>query len=215
MKILTFIIFLFSSLVASAEEDITHIVGGGKTTYEYLTQLKMQETLISSAQEYKKYGRIARATHHDMAYPKDKEEYSAMNGFGILWVTSHSQIQKELPIKNLRLFVEGMGAITMDPIYTFPSKERHKVVSKVLGKYRYDSIYMIPFFKEMQGATLVADYAVNRVDFVLGKIEKTYPSELGKPIKLPKQVNYPSKKHFHAMLEREYPIAKALIELGK
>lgn len=215
MKLIILTILFLISPVASAEEDIIHIVGGGGTIYEHLTKLKMQETLIASAEKYKQYGEIKRATHHDMAYPRDKEEYSKMNGFGILWVTSHSRNKNELPINNLRIYIEGSGAIGIDSIYSFASKEKHALVSKVFGVYRYDSIYMIPFFKEMQGATLIADYAINRTDFVLGKLEKTYPAEIGEPMHLSSKISYPETKYFNVMLEREYPIAKIMIELSK
>lgn len=171
----------------------------------------MQNTLVNSAKEYEKYGQVARATNHDMAYPKDSDEYSKMNGFGILWVTSHSQIKEELPIKNLRISIENIGIIGLEPIYSFSTDEKDKLVAKVLGKHRSDVIYMIPFFEEVRGATLIADYSANRINFILGELEENFPPEVGKLIKLPTVINYPDKDLFNVMLEREYPIAKELI----
>lgn len=209
--LLLFILSLVISISCLAGEDVIHLVGGGNSVYKELTKLSMQNTLVDTAKKYEKYGQVARATNHDMAYPKDSDEYSKMNGFGILWVTSHSQLKEELPIKNLRISIENIGAIDLEPIYSFSTIEQDELVAKVLGKHRSDAIYMIPFFEEARGSTLIADYSVNRSNFILGKLEKNFPSDIGKPTRLPAVINYPDKDMFNVMLEREYPIAKELI----
>lgn len=211
MKLITLFVLFTISSIAIAEDEVVHLVGSDSSSYEELSKLKMQSTLIASAEKYKQYGEVERATHHDMAFPKDREEYVAMQGFGVLWVTSHSQNPKELPIKNIRIYIKDKGTVGIDPIYVFPSKEKHQLVAKVLGKHRSDAIYMIPFYAEMQGGTLLADYSANRTDFVMGNITPTYPSEIGMPFKLSKDVTYPEKAIFRALLEREYPISKYLI----
>lgn len=202
---------LFISFASFADEEITHIVVKGNSVSEKLSKLKMQSTLIESAKEFERYGQVARVTHHDMAYPKDRDEYIKAGGFGVLWVTSHSQLKSELPIKNFRISIENIGTMVLKPIYSFTSNERNKFVAKILGGNRTDVIYMIPFFEEMKGATLLADYSANRKDFILGHIEDEYPVELGTPFNLPTQLNYPDLEIFNVMLKREYPIAKDLI----
>lgn len=212
MKLSFFFIFsLAISLPCFADKEIVHIVREGASVYEELSKLSMQNTLVDTAKEYEKYGQVARVTNHDMAYPKDSQEYAKMNGFGILWVTSHSQLKEELPIKNLRVSIKNIGTIDLEPIYIFLTDEQDELIAKVLGKHRSDSIYMIPFFDKVRGATLIADYSVNRTNFILGKIENNFPPEMGRPIKLPVVINYPDKRIFNIMLEREYPIAKELI----
>lgn len=216
MKLSLFLIFsLAISFSCIAGDGVIHLVHSGNSVYEELTKLSMQNTLVDTAKKYEKYGQIARATNHDMAYPIDSNEYSKMNGFGILWVTSHSQLKEELPIKNLRISIENIGIIDLEPIYSFPTVEQDKLVAKVLGKYRSDAIYMIPFFEEVKGSTLIADYSLNRTNFILGKLEKNFPPEIGKPIRLPSVINYPDMDIFNVMLEREYPIAKELITKSK
>ena len=212
MNILLVALMILAPITAISDDNTIHIQEGGDITKEQLSQLKMQRNLIDTAKKYKQYGEIARASHHDMAFPRDRDEYIGMNGYGILWVTSHSQIKAELPIKNLRIDIWGMKEIVLEPVYSFLSNESQQLVSTVLGKYRTDSIYMIPLFKEMQGAKLVADYAINRSDFLLGNIANEFPSEIGDPLPIPKHTELPDKERFHTMLEREYPIAKNLIE---
>lgn len=212
MKSIFFItFFLIISLTCFADEEIIHLVAEHPPVYEKLSKLEMQNTLVESAKKYEKYGQVARATHHDMAYPKNNEEYIKMGGFGVLWVTSHSQLKDELPIKNLRISVKNIGNIYLEPIYSFLTDEQDEFIAKILGKNRADAIYMIPFFEELQGATLVADYSANRVDFILGELNKEFPAEIGPLFKLPTKIVYPDKEIFNVMLKREYPIVKSVV----
>jgi hypothetical protein len=213
MKLIITLIFSLSiSSPCLAEDQVVHIIQGGTTVNKKLTKLRMHNTLIISAHENEKYGEmIARATHYDMAYPKDFAEYSKVKGFGILWVTSHSRLNEELPIKNLRIKMEGFGTIGLEPIYSIKTIEQNELVAKVYGKNRSDSIYKMPLYDEVRGAALIADYSANRTDFILGHVDKEFPSETGVPIKLPSKITYPDKKLFNAMLEREYPIVSNII----
>ncbi|MCP4100449.1 MAG: hypothetical protein GY750_03320 [Lentisphaerae bacterium] len=212
MKIIQALLVSFVFTFALANDDVVHLVGPGDSAYEKLSSLKMQNKLVASAEKYKKYGFVDRATHHDMAFPIDVNEYSSMNGFGVMWVTSHTHVKEELPLKNLRIYMEKFGTIGLEPMYVFSSEEANDLVSKVLGKYRNDSIFMVPFFEETKGATLVADYSINRNDFVLGKIVNEFPFLIENPKKLTKDVAYPDMENFHNMLKREYPISQDLIE---
>ncbi len=167
---------------AVSAEEIIHVIGKGSSSYEALSSLKLQKRLIATAAKYKKYGAVARVTHYDMAYPIDESEYQRMNGFGILWVTAHSQTQQELPIENLRLQLKGKSDISLSPSYSFMTKEKHPDAAKVLGKYRFDGIYKIPFRNGVQEALLVTDYAINRKDFALGSLEKAFSKRDGEII---------------------------------
>jgi hypothetical protein len=210
MKFFITIIFsLFVFFPCFADEKVVHIIRGETSVNEKLTKLRMQNDLIDSAKENEKYGEmISRATHYDMAYPKDIDEYSKLKGFGVLWVTSHSRQEDELPIKNLRIKIENIGTIGLEPIYSIKSIEQNKLVSKVYGKNRSDSIYKIPLYNEVRGGALTADYSANRADFILGHLAKEFPSEIGEPLKLPTEIIYPDNKLFNTMLVREYPIVR-------
>lgn len=209
MKKNIFIVIFFSFSIYCLADD-THLIQKKPGIYEELSKFGMQNILRQTAKEYEKYGYVARSTNHDMAYPKDRDEYIKMNGFGILWITSHSQLKEELPLKNVRVIIENIGTIYLDSIYSFQSDEQDKLVSKVLGEYRSDAIYMIPFFEEVKGATLVADYSANRNGFIIASIDNSFPIEVGSPIRLPPVINYPDMRDIKSMLEREYPISKSL-----
>lgn len=214
-KIFAIAALLCFSSFALADDTGTHLVESKPIVYEELSKLGMQQRLRETAKEYEKYGSVARATNHDMAHPIDHEEYIKMNGFGVLWVTSHSQLKEEQPIKNARITMKNIGTIHLDSIYSFQTVENDKLVSTVLGSYRSDSIYLIPLFNETKGATLVADYSANRENFVIGSINNTFPPEMGTPIRLPSIIKYPDLNDINRMLEREFPIAKSLISTSE
>ena len=58
---------------------------------EPLTKDGLQQRLSAFAEQYKAVGSIARMINHDLAFPRNASEYRIMNGFGIMWVTAHSQ----------------------------------------------------------------------------------------------------------------------------
>ena len=153
MKKLVLVVLLFACGVSAAQDEGIHLwkVNDGEGSYEPLSVPKMQERLIATAKQFEEIGPLARVSHHDMAYPKDSDEYVAMNGFGILWVTSHSQLREELPLKNLRISIDGGDTIGLERIFLFSTIEEDAIVSSVLGEYRSDAIYLVPFYKEVAG----------------------------------------------------------------
>ena len=76
-------------------------------------------------------------------------------------------------------------------------------------------VYLVPFFRETVGATLVADFSMNRTDYVLGNLETSFPEELGELRSIRDELKYPSRGVFLSMLRREYPIAMDLLYFEK
>ena len=68
---------------------------------EPLTKDGLQQRLSAFAEQYKAVGPIARMINHDLAFPRSASEYRIMNGFGIIWITAHSQESTELPLQNM------------------------------------------------------------------------------------------------------------------
>ena len=213
MKKLVLVVLLFACGVSAAQDEGIHLwkVNDGEGSYEPLSALKMQKRLIATAEQFKEFSPLARVSHHDMAYPKDAEEYDAMEGSGILWVTSHSQVREELPLQNMRILIDGVGDLTTKAIRVIQTIEKDELVSSVLGQYRADAVYKVPFFKEVAGTALVADYAVNRADFLLGNFKSSFPDYLGTLKSIYDEFEYPSRSVFNSMLRREFPIFNSIL----
>ena len=69
----------------------------------------------------------------------------------------------------------------------------------------------MPFFKEVAGAALVADYAVNRADFLLRYFNSSFPDYLGALRSIHDEFKYP-RAAFTSMLRREFPIYYSIFE---
>ena len=214
MKKLVLVVLLFACGVSAAQDEGIHLwkENDGEGSYEPLSVRKMQQRLIATAEKFKEFGPLARVSHHDIAYPKDAEEYDAMEGSGILWVTSHSQIREELPLQNMRILIDGVGDLTTKAIRVIQTIEKDELVSSVLGQYRADAVYKVPFFKEVAGTALVADYAVNRAEFLLGHFDSSFPDYLGPLRSIHDEFKYPTSVVFTAMLRREFPIFHSIFE---
>ena len=193
---------------ADAEADGLHVASEGGSGYEKLSTLGMQQRLIATAKQFKEIGPLIRNTQFDMAYPRNSEEYGAMNGFGILWVTAHSQVPEELPLNNMRISTAGAGNIELEAYSWFLTIEEDELVASVLGRYRVDAVYLVPFYKEVAGASLLVDYAINRTDFFITQFEASFPDKLGVLKSLyNNEMKHPETDVFLSMLNREYPIA--------
>ena len=75
--------------------------GTALAQHEPLTTDGLQQRLSAFAKQYKAVGPIARMINHDLAFPRSASEYRIMNGFGIIWITAHSQESTELPLQNM------------------------------------------------------------------------------------------------------------------
>jgi hypothetical protein len=170
----------------------------------------MQQRLASAAGQYAVHGKVAQIALFDIAYPKNREEYRRMNGFGVLWITALSHDPKELPLKAVRVDTRHTS-IALAPINTFRSTERNKEIVEVFGAARTDAVYLVPLFRQTQGARLLIDYARNRYNFLLGEMAKPLPPEIGTLAALLASLEYPSKEIFLPMLYREFPMNEALL----
>ena len=112
----------------------------------------------------------------------------------------------------MRISIDNIGNLTTESIFVTRTIEKDELVSSVLGKYRVDAVYIVPFFKEVAGAALVTDYAVNRVDFLLGYFNSSFPDYLGTLKSIHDEFKYPPSRVFNSMLRREFPNFNSIFE---
>lgn len=206
-----FLALTCSLLLATASwgeaESPLRFIGSQDPFSDQLDRLPIQQNIVASAEENKKYGALARIVHHHIALPHSREQYQSEGGFAVLWVTAHSPQQQELPISKLRLYIPELGVIELEPVYTFASDERHKLAAQVLGRYRHDSAYMLPLVAEVMSASLMLDFNGDYNDHLFGYMPASYPETLGQPYSLSDEAfAYPEAPVFDAMLGRAYQL---------
>ncbi len=182
-------------------------VGVALAERELLTKDGLQQRLSAFSEEYKALGPSARMINHDLAFPRNASEYRIMNGFGMIWVTAHSQESTELPLQNMRIKTVNHNVIEVPPYSSFSSTEKDALVALILGQDRMNYVYLVPLYEEALGGELFIDYSASRKDFSIAKLPLKCPYELGS-LKSFKQYDgkQPEEHLFYMMLNREFPI---------
>ncbi len=201
--IVIIIFLLIPNIFAGDNEELIHVIDKGSTDYIPIDKDKMWQKIKDTATEYQQYAPIPRVAFFDITYPKDKDEYNELGGFGILLVTAVSQLETEFPIKNVYITTQNLKIelLKIGIIKSFIPKEPGVVISTV-GKYREDSIYLFPMYLRAQSGQLPIDFSKNRSGFVLSE----FPYEEDElPVKQPTK-KAPSKEALMEIIEREIPI---------
>jgi len=137
----------------------------------------VQERLEGIAREFEQHAPVPRVALYDVAFPKDKEEYKALNKHAVLLVTVVTQDPAELPIK--RVYVRASEedrelAMFLSPASATPAG----LVREVLGPYRQDAYYLLPIASYFEPGQLLLDFAENRVEFLVTEYPRDLPVDL-------------------------------------
>lgn len=101
--------------------------------------------------------------------PANAREYRALARYVPVLVTVVSQDQSELPLK--RVYVDANGTTTeLQRISSVRSVDPKNFTSKILGRHRQTSYYLLPVALLSSEGRLVADFAVHRTDYQLAAL---------------------------------------------
>ncbi len=165
----------------------------------------VQQRMVLAAEQ--QAGRaVDRTTLMDLAFPRDQAEYEEMNGFGLLWVTALSHDPDDLPIRNVRLFTQWVGIVHLNPVVTFVTRETDPRVTDILGRHRFDGVFLVPLHLETMGAQVVVDFQQKRTHFVLGDLRDAPPSTIRAISSINSSEVFPTSDAITRMTQREYPI---------
>jgi hypothetical protein len=207
---IAFLLIVVVSAVRSQEQDIEHVESPGSLTYTALTEDKVLSKLVDTAREFAQNAPLPRVAFSDLTYPRDRNEYELLDGWGLMTITVVSQLAEELPLARVYLR-NGTRGIELNRITErLVTLEEPIEVVEVLGSYRYDAVYEFPMFIRAANVELVLDFAANRTGFVL----KTYPVTQD-PYELPLEpptAEHPRRSAVTAIIEREIPLLAPYLE---
>ena len=136
----------------------------GPTTSESIRQ-----KLERAAEDYEKYAPVHRIAFHDIAFPKDKEELSALNGLAVILITTVTHDASELPLRKVHVRM-GDDSIELPTIARWATEtEVDSKIQRVLGSHREDRYVLIPIAFLFSEGELMIDFAENRIDFSLAR----------------------------------------------
>ena len=194
-----------SALFPGAHAQDLHLISSGAITKASLSPAAMTQRVESAALKYQPYAPVPRFGLFDLAYPKDKAEFDAMKGFGVVLVVVQTQVQAEVPAK--RLFIRNAGDIKDLKLLASALSEAppSSNIAKVLGPYRWEGLYLFPISAQTAGTELVLDYQINRSGFVLTKFQYSGVSLVPNANADVAFTTLPDDIIISALVKREYP----------
>jgi hypothetical protein len=135
--------------------------------------------IIGAAEELKEYAPIPRIAFYDIGYPKDKAEFEALNGYGVLLVNALSQKEIELPLKRAYFVLNGKE-VELKLLRQVLSKEENlkSQTVKTFGQFRVDALYLFPVALRRGVGDLLIDFAQNRNGMKLDSFNGETPNFL-------------------------------------
>jgi hypothetical protein len=167
----------------------------------------MSQRLDETATEYRAYSPIPRIALFDIAYPSSEAELREMAGHAVVLITMLSQSSSELPPariflrlgaeeRELKLITGGVSA-----------SQPGTIVATVFGGHRWDGLYLLPMHFVRDGALVGADFAANRVGFVVAKFTDSDLRNLSylKDVPPPPETDVVEREIVMRFIAREYP----------
>ncbi len=146
---------------------------------------------------------VSRIIKIDYAFAGNLKEHQALQGYGVLMVAAVSHDANELPLAGAYILVHDLKN-PLPRLKDCPVKVTDHLITRVLGGYRTDSYFLIPYSLTRRPTQLLVDWKANRRDF--GVID--FPTGDALPfvknssyLGLPQQVD---KAILSAFLKREF-----------
>lgn len=125
-------------------------------------------SLENTAHSLEKNGGL-RGSNMQWHSPADAAEYRALARYVPVMVVVVSQDESELPLK--RVYVDANGTTTeLQRISSVRSIDPKNFTSKILGRYRETSYYLLPVALLSSQGKLIADFAVHRTGYQLASL---------------------------------------------
>jgi hypothetical protein len=153
----------------AADDPPVHVTRGGAWAKQPTLPESMAKRVETAAAEYEQNAPVPRMAFFDIAYPSSDAELKAMGGYGVILVTILTQDAHELPPARVYGSVDGSDTAFQLVTSSIASTSQSALVTKVLGKNRWDGLFLFPVQLARDGAQLAIDFATHRKGFVLGR----------------------------------------------
>lgn len=149
---------------------------------------------------------VPRRVFYDIAYPGNDDEFTALDGHAIMLLTALSQRREELPLVRVFVVMEDGTEVSLKQVRLVLSERSipGSLVTKVFGRFRADTLYMLPVYLRMKPVDLMVEYGgrnrmkVTRfgtsVSGTVSRLKIAPPTGVG-----------PSDSILNAYIKREFP----------
>jgi hypothetical protein len=164
----TLILFLALAFAAGGRAQ-DFVQGGAKTgLYSgYITTNKMSARLTYDAIQFRGHA-VPRVAEVDYVFADDADEHERLNTYGVMIISGQCQKAEELPFKSVYLEFKGKK-YPLTCLLSRKVEPGSEVAAKILGKYRMDCYYLLPYGYTRLDARLCLDWGAKRNGFKLNK----------------------------------------------
>lgn len=171
-----------------------------------VTPAHMNERIEKAALEYAAAAPIPRLVLYDIGYPKDGEEYAALDGHAVILFTVVSQTREELPLQRVYAVVEGKEVeLKLIKVVLAELPTTESATAKTFGRFRADALYLMPMSLRMKKPDLLVDFQTNRSAFKVATLGTPLPDDLSRMMSIKPSGAGPSQDALETFIKREYP----------
>jgi hypothetical protein len=170
------------------------------------TPERMNQRIEESALKYQSNAPIPRIVLYDIGYPRNDEEYNALDGNAVMLITALAQTREELPVKRVYVLVAGKE-VELSQLKLVLSEQTtvNGAVAKTFGAFRMDALYLLPMILRMRHSDLLVDFAQTRTGMKVAVFGTPLSAEVSKlTIKDPTGI-IRSRETMDEFIRREFP----------
>lgn len=167
----------------------------------------MNDRVEQAANQFEMGGAVPRVVLFDMAYPGNDTELAAMKGYGVMLVTALSQDASELPPARVYLNIHGKQLTLKRLTGALSTVPDDETAAEILGKHRWDGLYLFPVYAVHDGNSAAIDFAANRKGFEFAKFTNALQAQLGyaHPVRRAPRVKAPPEAALRKLVQRDFP----------
>lgn len=170
------------------------------------TPERMSRRIEEAAIKYQANAPIPRVVLYDIAYPRNDQEYAALDGHSVMLLTALAQDREELPLQRVYVLMDGKE-VELKPLKLILSQQlaASSISAKTFGAFRADALYLLPMYMRMKPADLMVDFGRNRTALKAATFGTPVPAEVGRlNVQAPTGAGL-SDKILEEFIRREYP----------
>ncbi len=169
------------------------------------TPERMSHRIEEAAIKYQAHAPIRHVVLYDIGYPRDDQEYNALDGHAVILLTALAHEREELPLQRAYVLLEGREIELKQLRLVLAEQSARSVSAKTFGAFRADALYLLPVYLRMKAGDLLVDYAKNKKGLKVAAFGTPVSSHVSRlNIKSPIGTG-PSDKVLEEFIKREYP----------
>ena len=169
------------------------------------TPERMSRRIEEAAIKYQAHAPIPHVVLYDIGYPRDDQEYNALDGHAVILLTALAHEREELPLQRAYVLVEGKE-IELKPLrLALAELPAGSVSAKTFGAFRADALYLLPVYLRLKPANLFVDYAKNKNGLKVAAFGTPVSSDVSRLNIKPPTGMGPTDKVLEEFIKREYP----------